>query len=293
MIRRQRIFSAFACIDWSGAAVPRPHGIAIALASGQTAPRLIEPAGGWSRALVLDWLVDHARCGTDMLIGFDLSPALPFIDANAYFPGWHGSPKGPRELWRLVDSLCSNDPHLSATSFVDHPDISPFFRRHGGREGTLFGVGIGRLRQVESHQRATGQARSASCFNLVGAAQVGKSSLTGMRLFSRLEDRIPIWPFDPLPERGPAIIEIYTSVAARAAGVPAHRSKIRDSEALEAALACLGSPYQPVSRLDDHATDALVTAAWMRSTAANADYWHPEPLTNAIAQQEGWTFGII
>lgn len=288
-----RSFASFACIDWSGAAVARPPGIAVAVARGDSAPRLIEPEGGWSRAAILDWLIDHARRGTDMLIGFDLSPTLPFIDAGAYFPGWQDSPASPRQLWQQVDTLSATDPHLAANAFVDHDAIAPYFRRHGGREGTLFGGGIGRLREVERHQRATGQARSASCFNLVGAAQVGKSSLTGMRLFHRLAGRIPFWPFDPLPNRGPAIIEIYTSVAARAAGVPAHRSKIREAEALRAALANLGSSCPAISRVDDHATDALVTAAWMRRAAADAGHWHPETLTHDIAQQEGWTFGII
>lgn len=288
-----RRFSAFACIDWSGAAVARPPGIAVAVARGEAAPRLIEPAGGWSRAAVLDWLLGHVRRRSDLLIGFDLSPTLPFIDAGAYFPGWHDSPASPRALWQQVEAMSADEPHLGANSFVDHAAIAPYFRRHGGREGDLFGGGIGRLRAVERHQRATSQARSASCFNLVGAAQVGKSSLTGMRLFHRLNGRIPLWPFDPLPATGPAIVEIYTSVAARAAGVPAHRSKIRDADALKAALAQLGSPAARTQRIDDHATDALVTAAWMRRAASQDDHWHPEAMTSDIAQFEGWTFGII
>lgn len=288
-----RQFAAFACIDWSGAVVARPPGIAVAVARGNSAPQLIEPAGGWSRAGILDWLVDHARRGSDMLIGFDLSPTLPFVDAGAYFPGWSDSPTGPRNLWQQVDLYCADDPHLSANSFVDHETIARYFRRPGGREGALFGGGIGRLREVERHQRATGQARSASCFNLVGAAQVGKSSLTGMRLFHRLGGRIPFWPFDPLPATGPAMVEIYTSVAARAAGVPANRSKIRDAKTLAAALGELGSAFELATRIDDHATDALVTAAWMRSVAGNADLWLPSAMTGDVARQEGWTFGIV
>lgn len=293
MSRHIRQFTAFACIDWSGAAVARPAGIAVAVAQGKSAPQLIEPVGGWSRSAVLAWLLTHVHKGTDMLVGFDLSPSLPYLDENAYFPGWKDSPNNPRSLWQQVDSVCASDAHLAANTYVDHPAIAPYFRRHGGREGALFGGGIGRLREVERYQRATGQGRSASCFNLVGAAQVGKSSLTGMRLFNRLESRIPFWPFDPLPSKGPAMIEIYTSIAARAAGVPPHRSKIREQEALHEALARLNSPAPTISRLDDHSTDALVTAAWMRQVANNRDLWHPQPMTREVAQQEGWTFGII
>ncbi|WP_204315773.1 hypothetical protein, partial [Stenotrophomonas maltophilia] len=66
-----------------------------------------------------------------------------------------------------------------------------------------------------------------SCFNLVGASQVGKSSLTGMRVLHRLRGKVPLWPFDPLPEAGPVLVEIYTALAARAAGMRKGISKIR------------------------------------------------------------------
>jgi hypothetical protein len=66
-----------------------------------------------------------------------------------------------------------------------------------------------------------------SNFNLVGAAQVGKSGLTGMRMLHRLSGRLAIWPIDPLPERGSVVVEIYTTIAAIAGGRSASRSKIR------------------------------------------------------------------
>ena len=288
-----RRFSTFACIDWSGAAVERPGGIAIAVVSGSAAPQLVRPDHRWSRAEALAWLIDLAARDADILIGVDLSPALPFADAGAYFPALPGSPPDTRALWALVDNIAAPDRHLGASTFVDHPHYAPYFRRHGGREGAHFGGGIGRLRLVEQRQRSTGQARSASCFNLVGAAQVGKASLTGMRLFHRLGGAIPFWPFDPVPRSGPLLVEIYTSLAARVAGVPANRSKIRDAAALTAALAALGCPPAATTRLDDHATDALVTAAWLRAHAADPALWQPSPLTDHLAQTEGWTFGVI
>ena len=51
---------------------------------------------------------------------------------------------------------------------------------------------------------------------------------------------MPVWPFDPLPVTGPAIVEIYTSIAARDAGLPRGRSKMRDRTSLEAALEVTG-----------------------------------------------------
>ena len=95
---------------------------------------------------------------------------------------------------------------------------------------------------MEQYQRETGQGNSASCFNLVGAAQVGKSSLTGMRMLHQLDGAIPIWPFDPVPDDGPVIVEIYTTIAAIAAGLPKGQSKVRDRQGLKQALEALQSP---------------------------------------------------
>lgn len=289
-----RRFSRFACIDWSGAVGAFQPGLALASIGQTGAPELIEPQKRWSRQAILDWLCQLADARADILIGLDLSLGFPFLDQGSFFPEWADSPADARALWALVDKLCHNDPHLGASSFVAHPEARRHFRHAKGDVGDLFGGGIGRLRAVEQHQRATKQANSWSCFNLVGAGQVGKSSLTGMRMMHRLGGRIPVWPFDPLPENGPAIIEIYTTMAARAAGLPANISKIRDAAALASALAVFGAdPPAYLPRLDDHATDALLTAAWMRRASENPALWQPERLTAEIAQTEGWTFGVL
>ena len=134
--------------------------------------------------------------------------------------------------------------------------------------------------------------RPYSNFNLVGAAQVGKSSLSGMRLLHRLQGRLPVWPVDPLPPRGPVLCEIYTTIAAMAAGRKPGRSKMRDAAGLDAALMALGSaPSGLGGMLDDHSCDALVTAAWLRQTAHDPKLWSPRDLTAQIARTEGWTFG--
>ena len=131
-----------------------------------------------------------------------------------------------------------------------------------------------------------------SNFNLVGAAQVGKSSLTGMRMLNRLRGRIPVWPVDPLPATGPVIVEIYTALAAIAGGRTASRAKITDHLALDEALSRLGSQTIGASGpLDDHTADALVTSAWLRANAQRAELWHPPGLSDRIARTEGWTFG--
>jgi hypothetical protein len=289
-----RTFGEFAVFDWSGQNVERPKGIALASCRAAEAPQLhIPTTNHWSRNDVLHWLIKASKNQSDMLIGFDLSMGFPFADAGAFFPDWQHSPQSATDLWQLVDELCAQDAYLAASSFVAHPELSRYFR-HQGQLGDRYGAEkSGRLRVVEAESRNQISARPYSCLNLVGAAQVGKSSLTGMRLLNRLRGIIPVWPFDPMPESGPVIAEIYTSIAASAAQLPKGRSKIRDQATLNTAIATLGAPAPAtLNRYDDHSTDALLTAAWLAKAAANPQFWQPKLMTDKIAQTEGWTFGV-
>ncbi|MGB3722236.1 MAG: hypothetical protein WA979_05380 [Pacificimonas sp.] len=298
-----RKFSNIVTFDWSGANQERPSGLAMAhTASDYDAPTLMQPGKGWSRLSVRDWLLDHAKAETDMIIAFDLSPALPFSDRGAYFDGLSDTPPDARALWALVDQTCDSDPYLAANSFLSDDRFRPYFRvQNYDRDakkwtvetGARFGIGAGRMRVVERQCTAQGLGNSASCLNAVGAAQVAKSSLTGMRLLHQLGGAIPVWPFDPAPARGPLIIEIYTTIAARAAGIGAGRSKIRDGDSLDIALANLDTrAHKPLAAYTDHATDAILTTAWLREAVKKPENWQPEQLTTEIARTEGWTFGV-
>lgn len=286
-------FDRFVAIDWSGARGAWQRGIAVAACGpGDDAPALVAPPGrSWSRAGVLAWLAALAGRGERALIGLDLSPGFPFADAGAYFPGWADSPADMAGLWALVDRLCAADPDLAACSFVADPEAGRHFRRVGAL-GDRFPGGRGRLRACERAQRAM-RLSPSSCLNLVGAAQVGKASLTGMRVLHRLRGRVPLWPLDPLPAAGPVLVEIYTSLAARAAGLPTGRAKMRDAAALDRALAALGvRPHAALARYDDHATDAVLAAAWLRGVAGDEGLWSPADLSPETARTEGWTFGV-
>jgi hypothetical protein len=295
-------FDHFLAIDWSGAKGERHKGIALALAHGDGGPPVLisPPPGGWRRTEVMALLADlPART----LVGIDLGIALPFADAGAFFPGWDRSPTHARKLWALIDEICAGDPHLGVQSFVEHPEAARYFRHGKNREGDRFLLPgaitkEGRFRVTEGAQRAH-KCRPVSNFNLVGAAQVGKSSLTGMRMLHQLRGKLNVWPIDPVPVatgplKGSVLVEIYTGLASRETAALGARTKLLTYADLDAALAVLGCP--PVDEcgvIDDHSSDALLTAAWLRKAAPERRRWNPRLLTAEIAWTEGWTFGAL
>lgn len=298
-----REWDHFVAIDWSGAKGERHKGIAIAIAERENvAPVLVEPPrGGFSRNDVFEILRDELPANS--LVGIDLGISLPFNDAGAFFPGWEESPKSAKRLWALIDEICAEDDHLGANSFVDHPEASRYFRHGKDRVGDRFLLPgavsrEGRFREAEVAQRAQ-KCRPVSNFNLVGAAQVGKSSLTGMRMLHRLQGHLPVWPLDPIPDRrirqgGSMLLEIYTGLASKETAALGARTKLLTYADLNAALEVLGCP--PVDRygeVDDHSSDALLTAAWLRKVAPEKRRWEPRFLTAEIAYTEGWTFGAL
>ena len=289
-------FSHFLAIDWSGAKGPRQKGIALAIADAAGGPPvLVDPGRGWSREDVLALLRDDLP--KDTLVGLDLGIALPHSDCGAYFPRNRVLLPDAPALWALIDDICRDEPNLGANSFVAHPDYRAYFR-DGSDTGHHFGCdgadhGRGRFRVTEQAQAAMG-CKPYSNFNLVGAAQVGKSSLTGMRMLHRLRGHLPVWPVDPMAQSGSVVVEIYTSLAALEAGRRSSRSKMRTIEDLNEALVAMGSPaVSGAGAIADHATDALLTAAWLRDVADDPARWSPSSLTPDIARTEGWTFGAL
>jgi hypothetical protein len=282
-----RRFAAYVAIDWSGAKGRNHKGIAIAEARGEAAPRLIRAHHIWSRQEVLRWLLRQAS-KEPTLFGFDFSFAPPLIERGEYLPGEPDVPKTAREFWAYVDVKC-DDEDLGAASFLELAHRPHFY----------FGIADGekakyvRFRQCDARLNAQGGRKTASAYDPIGAAQVAKASFAGMRFLHRLDGKIAIWPMDPLPEHGSAVVEIYTRIYLRRAGLTG--VKLRSRADLNQALNGLGSPparlrFEP----NDHQTDALVTAAGMRLLATTEPQaFAPHGLTPEIARTEGWTFGVL
>lgn len=288
-------FRHFLAIDWSGARGQWHKGIALALSRADGGPPVLVQPGprGWSRAEVLTLLRELPPA---TLVGLDLGISLPFADCGAFFPGWDESPADARALWALVDRLSAVDPHFATDGFVSQAHA---YFHHGAQMGEHYRCDgaehrNGRLRVTEIAQRNAG-CRPHSNFKLVGNGQVGKSSLTGMRVLHALQGAVPVWPVDPNPGHGSLIVEMYTAIPALAVGRKASATKFLSYEALNEAFAhpAIASPaLAGTGSLTDHEADALLTAAWLRHAADRTDLWHPEGMTDHIAHTEGWTFGV-
>jgi len=280
-------FAAYVAIDWSGAKGKRHKGIAIAEARAEAAPRLIRAGHVWSREEVLSWLLKRAA-KEPTLFGFDFSFAPPIVKRGEYLPGERNVPRTAREFWTYVDHK-SDDEDLGAASFLEQVHRRHFY--FGIADGVK--AGFMHFRQCDARLNAQGGRKTASAYDAIGAAQVAKASFAGMRFLHRLDGKVAIWPMDPLPENGSAVVEIYTRIYLRRAGMSG--TKLRSRAALNAALKGLGSkPVKLGFEPNDHQTDALVTAAGMRQLATTeAGAFDPEGLTPAIARSEGWTFGVL
>lgn len=279
-------FNRTVAIDWSGAKGRRHRGIAIAEARSDEAPRLVRPGHVWSRTEVADWLVLEAA-KEPTLFGFDFSFAPPIIDRGEYLPGEPGVPSTAREFWAYVDSL-SDDEDLGAASFLEQAHRRHFY--FGAADGVK--ADFMHFRQCDQQLNRMGGRKTASAYDAIGAAQVAKASFSGMRLLHRIQGKVTIFPMDALRPGESAVVEIYTRIYIRNAGLPG--MKIRNRADLNEALNGLGSPpWRGRGPINDHKTDALITAAGMRAHLLNPRAFTPEGLNPQIASSEGWTFGIV
>lgn len=141
-----------------------------------------------------------------------------------------------------------------------------------------------------------GHGAPESPLKLVGARQVGKGGLAGMRVLAELKRRLggafAVWPFDDPDKARIVCVELYPRLFLRAAG---HGSaKVRSLAELDRCLAALGSAsYDDRDATPtDHETDALVAAAGLRQVGGRASLWNPKGMSAIARQTEGWIFGV-
>lgn len=282
----RRDFARFIAIDWSGAKGPGYRGVAVSLCEGDSAPSIVPPPHGrfWTRDQVVLWLHQRAAEPVPTLAACDFAFSIAEPAVRAMTGGARAA-----SLWALVEKTCADEADCGAHGFVSHPAFAPFYWTQGKRPAAW----VPHTRETEAACRAEGLGNPETPLKLIGAKQVGRSALTGMRALHRWrEDRsIAVWPFE---RREAALImaELYPRLFIRAGG--GGHAKLRDGASLNVCLARLGSPpVEAASALDDHATDALVSAAGLRFASRTwRNLWTPAGLSATAAQAEGWILGV-
>lgn len=284
-------FDFYIGIDWSGAK-GRYSGIALAECTGNSGPRPIAPEGGrWTRSKVAAHLGRRIASGQRLLAGFDFAFSFPWIEGEGFLAGRTKHVTDAFALWELIEQASAEAPDFHAGPLVTHPAFAPSYWVSGTQKS-------GWRNDKRRTETECGKATSTypeTVFKLIGAKQVGKAALAGIRTLRAIRLAAPaqvaVWPFEDADK--PAVLaEIYpTLFRQRALGSTA---KIKDRATLDTALAALDSaPTEDTpERFSDHEGDALISAAGLRwLDRAGKLFTLPED-AESLARREGWIVGV-
>jgi hypothetical protein len=210
-------------------------------------------------------------------VGIDCAFSLP------------GSTAPAPVLWEAVEAACAEAGDFHGAPYVAAPAVAHLY----WTAGTMPAGWVDRHRATELACVAAGLGAPQSPYKLIGAKQVGKGALAGMRVLRHLKEalgaRISVWPFEPLAGSS-VLVEIYPRLFLRRVG---HGSaKVRTRAELDRCLAALGcTRFSGRGPFDDHDADALVSAAGLRLLARDAEVWKPKADAATLAR-EGWIFGV-
>jgi len=285
-------FDTFVAIDWSGAHHPY-NGIAVARCTrGRSAPQLVPPRVGarWTRTEIATWLCEELKGTRRLLIGMDFAFGFPFGENGGYLQGRTQEPKTIFDLWELIDECSGDDADFGCRRFTSDPRYASLF----WKSGRLPEQWIEHKRRTELACATTTGTRPETVYKLIGSKQVGKASITGIRVLQHVRQvrnsDVSFWPFQR-PDRS-TIAEIYPTLFRMCA--TNKLAKLRSLEDLNESLGAFDSDRMPRSgrRFSDHETDALISAAGLRYLARKPATWAHPDLTSLQVQREGWIFGV-
>ena len=285
-------FDAFIAMDWSGAA-KNYDGIAVAICrTGRSAPTLVEPRGTrWTRTEIAEWLKSRLDGRQRLLIGLDFALGFPFEPKHGYLGGNAHGIDDIFALWSLIEEKSCGNSDFGCAQFINDSNYSPLFWKAGPKPK----LWIERKRRTEHSCAEATKTRPDTLYKLLHSKQVGKASITGMRVLHHLRSMksncVAIWPFEKV--RTSAMVEIYPTMFRKIA--TGSIAKIRTCSKLNAALARIDSLPMPdagAREFTDHETDALLSAAGLRSVARHSSVWEPAELFTPRVQREGWIFGV-
>lgn len=240
------------------------------------------------RSDIADWICNQLNARQRLLIGLDFAFGFPFEDRQGYLGGRAKGVDGIFELWRLIEESSCRDPDFGCSAFTNDARYRSLFWTAGPLPATW----RPRKRRTEIACAEATQTHPETVYKLLGSKQVGKASITGIRVLHHIralnKSRVTFWPFENGPDS--VMVEIYPTLFRKFA--TGSVAKLRSASDLNRALKTFASrPVPPSDKLSDHDTDALVSAAGLRWVARNRSSWSlPEPTPRV--QREGWIFGV-
>jgi hypothetical protein len=284
-------FEKYIGIDWSGAKTPKSsYSIAVASStiSNESAPEAM--TNKQSRTQVYELIVKSIKdskktlIGIDCNFGYNSAVAKQQIGENANF----------QTLWQTVEDANKEHDNFFAGNMWSLPPFNQYFWTSGKQPEWFNAAKLQRQTEKAAAMQSLGIPESP--FKLIGAKQVGKGGLAGMRMLYQLKkdygNKIAVWPFeqDIMNEAVVVISEIYPRLFIKHAGFG--NKKIRNIRDLNATLAHFGATAYPEEfALNDHLSDAIIACAglkWFCEHRVPLDIKLPRDATNI----EGWIFGV-
>ncbi|MEM9468740.1 MAG: hypothetical protein AAF988_01105 [Pseudomonadota bacterium] len=289
-----RNFDQFVGIDWSGAKTPvLNNSIAVSVIDRKdSSPTFLNQK--WSRSLVFDWIASFLNEDKRVLIGIDCNFGYAFDILSKQF----GKNVSCYDLWSAVEENSKELPNYFAGGFWGHNVYGQNFWI-SGKQPDGFTMP---KRETEIACAEAGLGRPESPFKLIGAKQVGKGGLAGMRVAYHLKqkycDKIAFWPFemDKVDQAQIVITEIYPRQFLMRAGYGT--KKIRNNDDLNTVLEKLDSKAMSLRKdVSDHASDAICSAAGLRQLCGFSknipkSISQPQGMSYTAQTAEGWIFGI-
>jgi hypothetical protein len=241
-------------VDWSGATEPL-RSLWLAEADKD---RVLDVRSFPTRQALVEHLISERKRNSELVVGLDFAFSLP-----AWFLDQHHI-AGARELWEWMRT--DADEWLTPKN--------PFWGKGGVKRPSL----PEEYRQTDKDLREVGK-RPSSAFKLVGAGQVGTSSLRGMPCLAMLQDAgFNVWPF---AGGTPLVIEIYPATLSDLVGKqdPTRiAAAVRDDSRIPA-------EWKAHAACCQDAFDAAVSALRMAEHVEELAALHPARANTAYARE--------
>nr|WP_136251622.1 hypothetical protein [Ningiella ruwaisensis] len=292
------MFDSYIGIDWSGAKSPlKSNAIAMASCDNIIDSKPCFDSKKKSRSDVFAVLRDYANdkkrtlAGIDCNFGYCIDVGHKQFGKNAHF----------NTLWQTVDALNHGHDNFFAGEFWTHPEYGRAFWTQGKQPEWFDLHALRRQTEIKAHLQGLGTPESP--FKLIGAKQVGKGGLAGMRMIAELKREFPkkvcVWPFDidHFHSASLVITEIYPRLFIRHAGFG--NEKVRTEAQLNTILQHFGVDCRQTyssdasdSGISDHLSDAIIASAGLRWFCQNERVLDINKLPEQALRFEGWIFGV-